>query len=99
MRIINWALLAILGIWFALIGWFNSSQIEVNYVLGTAKWPLVAVMLICFLFGALLTLFVFGIKSLYWKTIATSLEKQLVDEHREAEEATIKAEFEQVKNS
>lgn len=95
MKWINWILLAILGIWFALMGLFNSTPVMFHYALGERELPLVVVMLICFIFGALLTLLVFGVKSLYWKSRSKSLERQLDREHRAADDATIKAEFEQ----
>lgn len=99
MRVINWILLIVLVVWFALLGIFNSAKVQFDYVFASGEWPLVAVMTVCFLFGALLTLLLFGVKSLYWKAQARALQKQLIDEHRQAQELAVQTQFEQVQKS
>lgn len=84
----------VLGILFAVLGLFNSTEVNFDYVVAQKEIPLIFVMLISFVFGALLTLLVFGIKSLYWRSRALALEKQLVAEYDKLEEAELRREFE-----
>ncbi len=85
---------AVLGIGFVIIGMFNNGDVEFHYVLGKEQLPLVVVMLACFVCGALLALLVFGIKALYWRGRARSVERQLAERYREADKAEVKKRFE-----
>lgn len=84
----------VLGICFAIIGMFNSDAVDFNYVLGHKQLPLVVVMLVCFVSGALLALIFFGMKSLYWKARARATERQLAENYRKADKAEVKKHFE-----
>lgn len=95
MKLINYLCVAILGVWFALMGLFNSVSVPFHYVLGKAEWPLVLVMLLCFVAGALFSLMIFGFRVLFWRGRAHAFERQLDREHREADEAQVQARFEE----
>ena len=93
MKYLNYLIVIILCIAFAVIGLFNNGAVTLNYILGTQTLPLVAVMLICFLFGALLMLVLFGTKAFFWRQRARTLEHLMARERKEAEKAAIQAEF------
>ena len=93
MKWLGYLITVILCAAFAAIGLLNSGSVTVNYILGSAPLPLVAVMLLSFLFGALMILFLFGFKALYWKLHAKSLQRRLAEDHAAAEKAAIKAQF------
>lgn len=98
-RIALYFCVLILAIVFFIIGLFNRVSVEVDYVFGQTSQPLVFVMLGCFVFGALLTLFVFGIRMWYWKSRSRVLEKQLEIEHHEATKAQVQKEFEETRQA
>lgn len=85
---------AILGVIFTVMGMFNSEQVGFDYILGKTTLPLIAVMMLSFLFGALLTMSVFGVKAMYWKSRARTFEAQLAYEYDKMDKAQIQAEFE-----
>lgn len=85
----------VLAVLFFVFGLFNKAQVQFDYIVGTVQLPLVFVMLICFVCGALLTQIVFGFKFLYWKNRAVALEKMLEQEYREQDKAQVRAQFEE----
>lgn len=85
----------VLAVLFFVFGLFNKAQVQFDYILGSTQLPLVFVMLICFVCGALLTQIVFGLKFLYWKNRAVALEKMLAHEYKAQDKAQVRAEFEQ----
>ena len=93
MKYLNYLIVIILCIAFAVMGLFNNGAVTLNYILGTQTLPLVAVMLICFLFGALLMLVLFGTTAFFWRQRARTLEHLMARERKEAEKAAIQAEF------
>lgn len=95
MKWINYLLVIIIGIWFALMGILNSAAVPFHYAFGKADVPLVLVMLGSFVLGALFALLIFGLSALFWKSRANALGRQLEVEHREADEAAVKARFEE----
>ena len=84
---------------FFVIGLFNHETVEFNYIIDKQTLPLIVVMLASFIFGALLTLFVFGIKVWYWKARAQNLEKEILSERRNRENAAARLDFEQDKKA
>lgn len=95
MRWINYLCVIVLGAWFALMGLFNSASVPFHFVIGKAEWPLVLVMMLCFVAGALFCLSIFGFRVLFWRSRANALERQLDREHRAADEALVQARFEE----
>lgn len=95
MKWINYLFVIVLGVWFALMGLFNSVSVPFHYVFGQGEWPLVLVILLCFVAGALFSLLVFGFRVLFWRSRAHALERQLEREHRAADEAAVQAQFEE----
>ncbi len=93
MKWVTYFVMAVLCVCFAVLGLFNSGDVHFNYILGERDLPLFVVMLICFLFGAILALLVFGLKSLYWRGRARSAERQLEQEYRRAEQDETKRDF------
>ena len=67
------AVIALSAVFFTL-GLFNQVKVHFDYGFGAQDVPLIAIMLGFFLFGALITLFVFGIKVMFWKSKALALE-------------------------
>lgn len=94
MKWIGYLIVIALGIVFALLGLFNSSNVTFNYLLGARELPLVVVMVLSFLCGALFTLFVFGAKTLFWRGRAKKLQAQLDREHRDAHHEAVKTQYE-----
>lgn len=94
MKWIGYAVVIILGIFFALMGMFNSDDVMFNYLVGERELPLVLVMIVSFIFGALLALIVFGFKALFWRSRAKKLQAQLDREHRDARHEEIKTQYE-----
>lgn len=84
----------VLAVLFFVLGLFNKVEVQFDYILGTAQLPLVFVMLLCFVSGALLTQIVFGFKFWYWKNRAVALEKMLNQEYQAQDRAQVRAEFE-----
>ncbi|MBP3194810.1 MAG: LapA family protein [Cardiobacteriaceae bacterium] len=84
---------------FFVLGLLNRETVEFDFVLGKETLPLIFVMLISFIFGAFLTLFVFGIKVWYWKGRAQSLEKEIANDRRNRENAAARRDFEQDKKA
>ncbi|MDO4642472.1 MAG: LapA family protein [Cardiobacteriaceae bacterium] len=93
MKLLNYLIVAVLCIIFGVVGLLNSGSVAFNYIWATQTMPLVMVMLICFILGALMILVLFGTQSLYWRQRAKSLQNQIERERREAERAEIRAEF------
>lgn len=98
-RIALYVCVLVLAVVFFVIGLFNRANVDVDYIVGQTSQPLVFVMLACFVFGALLTLFVFGIRMWYWKSRSKAFEKQLELEHREAAQAQVRKDFEEVRQA
>lgn len=94
MKLLGYIIVIVLGIIFALMGLFNSNDVVFNYLLGERDLPLVVVMVLSFLCGALFTLFVFGVKTLFWRSRAKKLQSQLDREHREAHHEAVKSQYE-----
>ena len=94
MKLLGYIIVIALGVIFALMGLFNSDSVAFNYLLGERKLPLVVVMVLSFLCGALFTLLVFGFKTLYWRNRAKKLQAQLEREHRDARHEAIKTQYE-----
>ncbi|MDO5091224.1 MAG: LapA family protein [Cardiobacteriaceae bacterium] len=95
MKWINYLFVFIIGIWFALMGILNSAAVPFNYAFGKGDVPLVLIMLVCFVIGALFSLLIFGFSAWFWRSRAHALGRQIDREHREADEAAIKARFEE----
>ncbi|WP_298048668.1 LapA family protein [uncultured Cardiobacterium sp.] len=93
MKWLGYLITIILCVAFAAIGLLNSGKVPVNYIVGSIDLPLVAVMLLSFLFGALMILVLFGFKAFYWKQRAKSLLYRLEQDHAAAEKAAIQAQF------
>lgn len=93
MKWLGYLITVILCFAFAAIGLLNGGNVTVNYIVGSIKLPLIAVMLLSFLFGALMILILFGFKAFYWKQRAKSLQGRLEEDHAAAEKAAIKAQF------
>ena len=85
--------IALLGIIFTVVGMHNSNVVAVDYLFGQAQLPLIYVMVLCFVLGALLTLLVFGLKSFFWRLRAKRLGHQLKAEHHAQSDAKILPEF------
>ena len=95
MKWINYLFVIVIGVWFALMGLLNSAAVPFNYAFGKADVPLVLIMLSSFVVGALFSLFIFGLSAWFWRSRANALGRQLDREHREADEAAVKARFEE----
>lgn len=95
MKWINYGVVIVLGLWFALMGLFNSAAVPFHYAFGKGEWPLAAVMLLCFVAGALFSLMIFGFRVWFWRNRAHALERRLEREHREIDEAAVQAQFEE----
>lgn len=95
MKWINYLFVIVIGVWFALMGLLNSAPVTFNYALGKADVPLVLIMLGSFVIGALFALFIFGLSAFFWKSRANALGRQLEQEHRRADQAAVKARFEE----
>ena len=93
MKLLGYLIVIVLCIVFAVIGLFNSGAVTLNYIWDTQTLPLVVVMLICFVFGALMMLLLFGAQSFYWRRRAIALEHLMAREREEAARAAIQAEF------
>lgn len=93
MKWINLLLAIALGIGFAVLAIFNDQNITFDYLLGKHEVPLIVVLVVGFLFGALLTLLIFGVQAMYWKNRALALHEQLSREHQDADHAEIEAQF------
>ncbi|MBV7434245.1 LapA family protein [Cardiobacteriaceae bacterium TAE3-ERU3] len=94
MKLLGYIIVIALGIVFALMGLFNSNDVAFNYLFGERDLPLVVVMVLSFLCGALFTLLVFGVKVLFWRGRAKKLQAQLDREHREAHHEAVKSQYE-----
>lgn len=95
MKWITYFLLAVLGIWFALMGFFNHQSVVFNYALATIELPLFFIALISFAAGAVLATLLFGLRAVLYQSRANSLERQLDREHDELKKAKIREQFEQ----
>ena len=84
MKFLNYLIVIILCIAFAVIGLFNNGAVTLDYIWDKQTLPLVVVMLICFLFGA---------QTFFWRQRARALEHLMARERKEAEKAAIQAEF------
>ena len=93
MKFLNYLIVIILCIAFAVIGLFNNGAVTLDYIWDKQTLPLVVVMLICFLFGALMMLVLFGARTFFWRQRARALEHLMARERKEAEKAAIQAEF------
>lgn len=93
MKWINLLLTLSLGIVFAVLAIFNDQAVNFDYLLGKHEVPLIVVLVVGFLFGALLTLLIFGVQAMYWKSRAMALHEQLQREHQDADHAEIEAQF------
>ena len=93
MKILGYLIVIILCIAFAVIGLFNNGAVTLDYIWDKQTLPLVVVMLICFLFGALMMLVLFGAQTFFWRQRARALEHLMARERKEAEKAAIQAEF------
>lgn len=93
MKWLSLIFVALLGLVFTVLGMYNSGPVEVNYLFGKVQLALITVMVLSFIGGALLTLLVFGLKSLFWRLRAKRLGKQLKAEHSAQSEAQVRAEF------
>ncbi len=93
MKWLSLIFVALLGLVFTVLGMHNSGPVEVDYLFGKSQLALISVMVLSFICGALLTLFVFGVKSVFWRCRARRLGKQLKAEHSAQSEAQIRAEF------
>lgn len=90
---LGYVVIALLGVVFVLMGLLNSDKVTFNYLLGAGEWPLVLVMVLSFLVGALLALVVFGLRAMVWRSRALKLQKQ-IDREREAQrKANIQSDF------
>lgn len=95
MKWLGYVIVLLLGIIFCLIGLFNSGQsVQFDYLLGERELPLILVMMLSFLFGALLSLLVFGVKTLFWRGRAHKLQAQIDRERRDAHHESVKSQFE-----
>lgn len=94
MKWLGYIIVIALGIIFALIGLFNSESVLFNYLLSERELPLVVVMVMSFLCGALFTLAIFGFKTLFWRGRAKKLQAQLDREHRDAHHEEVKNQYE-----
>ena len=93
MKILGYLIVIILCTAFAVIGLFNNGAVTLDYIWDKQTLPLVVVMLICFLFGALMMLVLFGAQTFFWRQRARALEQLMARERKEAERAAIQAEF------
>ena len=93
MKFLNYLIVIILCIAFAVIGLFNNGAVTLDYIWDKQTLPLVVVMLICFLFGALMMLVLFGAQTFVWRQRARAREHLMARERKEAEKAAIQAEF------
>lgn len=98
-RIALYCFVPVLALVFFGIGLFNREKVHLDYIIGATDQPLVFVMLGSFVFGALLTLFVFGIRMWFWKSRSRALEKQLEAEHQEQDKAKVRQDFEAVRQA
>lgn len=94
MKWINYVFVIVIGVWFALMGLFNSAPVPFNYVFGKAEWPLVMIMLLAFVAGALFVLCISGFSAFFWRSRANALARRLEREQREADDAAVLAQFE-----
>lgn len=95
MKWINYGFVVVIGVWFALMGLFNSASVPFNYVFGKGEWPLVWILVLAFVAGALFSLCIFGVSAFFWRFRAASLARRLEHEQREAEDAAEIARFEE----
>lgn len=86
------SVIALSAVFFTL-GLFNQVMVKFDYGFGSQEVPLIAIMLGFFFFGALITLFVFGIKVMFWKSKAQALEKQLAREYKIQDKEQVKKSF------
>lgn len=98
MKWLMYLLVAILGIFFAIMGLFNSGNVTFDYVLNQQSLPLIVVMLISFVFGALLALIFFGFRALYWRGRAKNAEKELDRIYKAEQNAEKQRDFEALRN-
>ncbi|UJF25006.1 LapA family protein [Suttonella sp. R2A3] len=89
----NYAFIALFGVVFILMGLLNSDMVTFNYLLGEGQWPLVLVMAMSFVIGALFSLAVFGLRAMVWRSRAKKLQKQIDYEHEAQRKANIRSDF------
>lgn len=93
MRWFNYLAVLALGAVFVILGIHNSSPVTFHFVYGSITVPVIALFIVAFSLGALMTVLIFGVKAFFWRMRAQSLRNQLKEEHAAADDAQVRAEF------
>ena len=80
MKFLNYLIVIILCIAFAVIGLFNNGAVTLDYIWDKQTLPLMMLVL-------------FGAQTFFWRQRARALEHLMARERKEAEMAAIQAEF------